>query len=295
MHCWNNCESSAEKLNRGRIESSAMKSFKTYLEEAQKQYDFRIKMVVPPTDEHMDDMERLLSRYNLISIGTPVKISPKQDAMEFRDIENADVWYIDAVIGIPFSAYILQQELRAALNIPEKFLVVRTDHEPIEVESQKMQILSLLDKMADEKGLTQKASLLSTDNEYLDAEQPIVKDAFGDKYNKKFLSYLADVAASRKPQEFETLSSHISVKELKAARQEPTQDLADFNDGHDTPKPVTKSKKSNKMPVDSKFLTSNGNFDDDSKTYFTARKNRSGKTVTMSMQADEIRHPGKGK
>jgi len=295
MHCWNNCVSSARKLNKRRFESGAMKSFKTYLEEAQKQYDFRIKMVVPPTDEHMDDIERLLRRYNLVSIGTPVKIAPKSDAMEFRDIENADVWYIDAVIGIPFSAYILQQELRAALNIPEKFLVVRNDNEPIEVESQKMQILSLLDKMADEKGLTQKASLLSTDSEYLDAEQPVVTDVFGDKYNKKFLSYLADVAASRKPQEFQTSSSHISVKELKDARQEPSQDLADFNDSFNTPKPVSKAKKSPKMPVDTKFLTSSGNFDDDSKTYFTARKNRAGKTVTMSMQADEIRNTGKGK
>jgi hypothetical protein len=272
-----------------------MKSFKTYLEEAQKQYDFRIKMVTPPTQLHMEEIERLLRRYHLISVGTPVKIDPKKDAMEFRDIENADVYYIDVVIGIPFSAYILQQELRAAMNIPEKFLVVRSDNEPIEVESQKMQILSLLDKMAHDKGLTQKASLLSTEPEYLDAEQPIVKDVFGDKYNKKFLSYLADVAASRKPQEFETSSTHISVKELKAVTQEPTQDTADFNTDYDTPKPVTKAKKTNRMPIDNKFLTTSGNFDDDSKTYFTARKNRAGKTVTMSMQADEVRRPGKGK
>ena len=39
-----------------------MKSFKTYLEETQKQFDFRIKMVVPPTDEHMEEIERLLRR-----------------------------------------------------------------------------------------------------------------------------------------------------------------------------------------------------------------------------------------
>jgi hypothetical protein len=272
-----------------------MKSFKTYLEEAQKHYDFRIKMVVPPTDEHMDDLERLLRRYNLISIGTPVKIDPKQDAMEFRDIENADVWYIDAVIGVPFSAYILQQELRAALNIPEKFLVVRGDNEPIEVESQKLQILSLLDQMAAEKGLTQKSSLLSTEPHYLDAEQPVVRDAYGDKYNKKFLSYLADVASSRKPQEFETASTHIKVKDLKAVAKEQSTDVADFNSHFDTPKPVSKAKKGSKTPVDAKFLTVSGNFDDDSKSYFTARKNKAGKTVTVSMQADEIRHPKKEK
>ena len=271
-----------------------MKSFKTYLEETAKQYDFRIKMVVPPTDEHMDEIERLLRRYHLINIGTPVKIDPKQDAMEFRDIEGADVYYIDVVIGIPFSAYILQQELRAALNIPEKFLVVRSDNEPIEVESQKMQILSLLDKMADEKGLRQKSSLLSTDREYLPAEQPVVKDAFGDKYNKKFLSYLADVAANRKPTEFETSSSHISVKELKSVKQEPSQDLADFNSDIDTPKPVYSAKRNTRQPVDPKMLTSSGNFDDDSKSYFTARRTKTGKTVTVSLAADSVRNTQKG-
>jgi len=272
-----------------------MKSFKTYLEETQKQFDFRIKMVVPPTDEHMEEIERLLRRYNLIQIGTPQKIDPKQDAMEFRDIENADVWYIDVVIGIPFSAYILQQELRAAMNIPEKFLVVRSDNEPIEVESQKLQILSLLDKMAEEKGLRNKGSLLSTDPNYYPAEQPVVKDTYGDKYNKKFLSYLADVAASRKPQQFDTSSEHISVKDLRAvSAQEPAQDVADFNSEFDTPKPVSRAKGRVTAPVPAELLGTNGNFDDDSKTYFITRKNKSGKTATVSMQADAVGNAKKG-
>jgi hypothetical protein len=270
-----------------------MKSFKTYLEETQRNFEFRIKMVVPPTDTHMDDIERLLRRYNLISIGTPQQIDPKTDAMEFRDIENADVWYVDVVIGVPFSAYILQQELRAALNVPEKFLVVRSDNEPIEIESQKLQILNMLDKLADEKGLRQKASLLSTDPHYLDAEQPVVKDVFGDKYNKSFLNYLAAVASKRKPTEFDTISSHISVKDLKTAQRTQTPDVADFNSEFDTPKPISKPRGKAEFPIASEVLTSSGNFDDDSKTYFTPRRNRAGKTVALSSQASGVRSTGK--
>ena len=267
-----------------------MKSFKTYLEESQQQYNYRIKMVVKPDEEKMESIERLLRRYDLIAIDTPVKVENK-NSLEFRDIENVDEYYIDVSIGMPMSAYILQQELRSVLNIPEKFVVVRSDNEPIEVESGKRQMLRDLNKIAKEKGLTQKGSLLSTDRFYLDAEQPVIKDAFGDKYNKTFLNFLADVAANRKGQEYEAQSTHIKVSDMKKVKQEPTQDVADFNADYDTPKPVYKVKGKAKYPVDPNYLTSSGNFDDDSKTYFKINRNKNGKIVTNKMSADQIRTP----
>jgi hypothetical protein len=266
------------------------KSFKHYLEESQKQYNYRIKMVVHPDEEKMEAIERLLRRYDLLSVSTPQKINNK-DSLEFRDIDNVDEWYIDVSIGVPFSSYILQQELRAVLDIPEKFVVVRAENEPIEVESEKQQMLQNLNAIAKEKGL-QKGSLLSTDRFYLDAEQPKVKDAFGDKYNKTFLNFLADIAANRKSQEFDTDSQLITVKELrKVKNQEPMQDIADFNAEYDTPKPVYKAKAKAKYPVDPNYLTSSGNFDDDSKTYFKVSKTKAGKTVTDQTSTDQIRTP----
>ena len=266
-----------------------MKSFKTYLEESQQQYHYRIKMVVKPDEEKMESIERLLRQYDLISIDTPIKVENK-DRLEFRDIDYVDVYYIDVNIGMPMSAYILQQELRAILNIPEKFVVVRSDNEPIEVDGIQRQMLRDLDKMSKEKGLT-KGSLLSTDRFYLYAEQPLVKDAFGDKYNKTFLNFLADVAKNRKSQEYQAQSSHIKVSDMKKVKQEPTQDVADFNAAYNTPKPVYKVKGKAKHPVDPNYLTSSGNFDDDLKTYFKVYRDKNGKIITGDMSTDQIRTP----
>lgn len=272
-----------------------MKSFKTYLKESQQVYHYRIKMVVPPTEEHMEDLERLLRRYDVQQVSMPHKIDAKMDSLEFRDIENVDVYSIDVQIGMPLSAYILQQELRAALNLPEKFLVVRADNEPVEVESTRRQMLRQLDKIAAEKGLTAKASLLSTDSHYLDAEQPIATDVFGDKYNKTFLNYLADVAAGRKTQIFDTDSQLIDAEELSKAKREPSQDVADFNDAFDTPRPVPTAKAGGKSqpPVDPSLLTTSGNFDDDTKTYFKLNRNPKGQLVTTTIDAMPIRSRNK--
>ena len=264
------------------------KPFIQYLEESKQQYNYRIKTVVQLDDSKMESIERILRRYDSINIGTPQKVSHPSDSFEFRDIDAAEEYFIDVSIGMPLSSYILQQELRAVLNIPEKFIVVRADNEPIEVEAEKQQMLRDLNALAKEKGL-KPGSLLSTDRFYLDVEQPKVKNAFGNEYNKTFLNFLADVAATRKPQEYESQSTLISNDDLKKVTREPTQDLADFNADYDTPKPVSKPKGKAKYPVDPNFLTSAGNFDDDSKTYFKVNRTKKGKLVTNQMSTDKIR------
>jgi hypothetical protein len=270
-----------------------MKSFKSYLEESQREYCYRIKTVVQPTDQHMDAIERLLRSYQLIRVETPVTIDNKADSMEFRDLEHSQVHYVDVVIGVPISAYMLQQELRIALDVPEKFVVVRADNEPIEVQSERSQLLTALNNMAQERGLGQRASLLSTDRMYLDAEQPQAVDVFGDKYNKGFLNYLADVAASRKPTEFEAQSSHISVADLKAVRRDPSQDVADFNDRFDTPKPTTKARTPVEAPADPTLLNRDGNFDDDTINRFDVKRDGSNRRVVNQLKSDPVRPQSK--
>lgn len=265
-----------------------MKTFKTLLAESQNEYHYRLKTVVKPDDVKMDDIERLLSRYKLITIDTPRMYDAKQDSLAFRDIENADVYYLDFIIGVPVSAYILQQELRAALNIPEKFLVVRSDNEPVEVYSSQNDLLRKLDQKAREEGHPEDASLLSTDRFYLDAEQPLVKDAFGDTYNKRMLNLLAKIASERKTQTFETSSDLNDVAEINQTNREPTQDTADFNAHFDTPKPVYKPA-AGEPSVDSHYVAGVGSFDDDSKRYFKVTKDPKGKRFVDTMSTEPVR------
>jgi hypothetical protein len=271
-----------------------MSQFKQLLQESKKVYTYRLKTVVPLDDARMDILERFLRRYDLLSMGAPHGLDPIHDSLEFRDLDNAEVNSVDFSIGVPMSAYILQQEIRACLSLPEKFLVVRADNEPVEVEGSRNQMLRDLDKIAQEKGFSHKSSLLSTNREYLPAEQPSVQDVYGDEYNKRFLNMLAQVAATRKNQVFQSQSDLNDLNMITSTSQEPKQDVADFNDKHDTPKPVYKVDKKIAEPVASAVLAPDGNLDDDSKTYFRADRTPQGDTVIHQIHADPVRKGGKG-
>ena len=271
-----------------RLREQKMTSFKKLLNESQKNFSYRLKTVVLMDDQKMEDLERLLKRYNLLDIGSVHKITAKDDSLEFRDIENADVYYVDFVIGVPMSAYILQQELRAVLNLPEKFLVVRADNEAIEVESVKNQLLRTLDQKAKQEGYTDKGSLLSTDRFYLDAEQPLTNNAYGDKYNSKFLNLLQQIASSRKTQTFQTTSDLNPVEQMQSVEQQPKQDTTDFNAHLSGVKPVYKSVDMGE-PVELNLLGPDGNFDDDTKRYFKVSRNNKGEKKVNSIESKPIR------
>jgi len=278
-----------------RLREQKMTSFKKLLNESQKNFSYRLKTVVPMDDQKMEDLERLLKRYNLLDIGSVHKITAKDDSLEFRDIENADVYYVDFMIGVPMSAYILQQELRAVLNLPEKFLVVRADNEAIEVESVKNQLLRTLDQKAKQEGYTDKGSLLSTDRFYLDAEQPLTNNAYGDKYNSKFLNLLQQIASSRKTQTFQTTSDLNPVEQMQSVEQQPKQDTTDFNAHLSGVKPVYKSVDMGE-PVELNLLGPDGNFDDDTKRYFKVSRNNKGEKKVNSIESKPIRRDlGKAK
>ena len=267
-----------------------MKTFKQRLMEAQREFHYRLKTVVDLTDHRMENLERLLDRYKLIRIGAIQKVDGDLDTLEFADVENADIRYVDFAIGVPVSAYILQQEIRSILNVPEKFVVVRSDNEAIEVDSARIQLLQTLDKVAAEAGHSLDASLLSTDPRYLDAEQPVVKDAFGDEYNKKFLNYLSKVASTRTSSDYYTQDDFLTAAEREAHAKKMNPEMEDFNKGYDTPKPVYKNKYEDlPEPVEPTLINMTGGLDDDRKRYFKVKKNKKGQTVVYDMFTAPVR------
>jgi hypothetical protein len=269
-----------------------MKTFNQRLMEAQREFHYRLKTVVDLTDKRMEDVERLLNRYQLVRMGTINKLDGDIDTLEFSDVENADISYLDFVIGVPVSAYILQQEMRSVLNVPEKFVVVRSDNEAVEVDSARIQLLQTLDKVASEAGHAHAGSLLSTDREYLDVEQPLVKDAFGDTYNKRFLNLLSKVASNRPSETYMAHSSHMSTEELKAHEKQMPLVSDEFNKAYNTPKPVYKNKFEDlPEPVEPDLINTTGGLDDDRKRYFRVKKSDTGKQVVY----DKLTAPVRGK
>lgn len=236
-----------------------MKTFKDYLEESTKNYQYVIKLAMAPTDKQLELIETFLKRYDLRKMEGPRKASNDDN---FIDITNRQVHEIVAEIGVPVSQYILLQDLKSAVNISENFMVVRSMNEPIELYSQvnawNKEIDDEVAKDGDING-----SRLSTDREYRQEEQPPVTDLFGNEYNKKLLAYLAGVADARPTKNVDPpapLFSWIKLKDVE--QQEPKQDTADFNGHIDSVKPVSNGDTT--QPVDSKWTTNSGTMSDDS-------------------------------
>lgn len=237
-----------------------MRSIKEYIAESTREHAYILKMAVEPSEAQVNTVESLLRGYGLVHFSKLMKV--EDEKFDFFDIPTRDVYSIRFVTKAPLSSYIVMQDMRMALNVPEKYIVVRTSNEPVEVEAEDERFKDRADAEAEAKGLRQ-APLLSIKQFYDDAEQPLITDVYGNEYNKKFLGYLAGIKVSRETDEVEPpapLFSWIDMRKVK--QQEPMQDAADFNSHHDTPKPVTKARGNESEPIKATAMGSSGNLDD---------------------------------
>jgi len=268
-------------------------TFLQHLMESDKEYHFRIKTVEPIDEERMARIEKIMSKYELRDITAPEKTIIQDHPLDFHDIQNAEVWIVDAVTGVSVSAYILQQELRANLKMPEKFVVVRSDNDPLELETQRLNAENEMREKQESKGLN-RASLLDTEEVYPEDElEDMLKgeDMYGDKYNSKFLKALAQVSADRKP---ETVSPKSGMFDWLGSDVQESPDTAstdDFNDEFDTVKPVAwwDAGKEDKDTDAEKRLSPEGNFDDDSKVHQRRFEKDSGESVDVEVDSKSIR------
>ena len=248
-----------------------MKSLKNYIAESTKTHIYYIKVAMPLSDLQVNTIKSLLHVYQLVDISNPIQI--KDDQFDFFDIHNKDVYSIRIVTNIPLSSYVAMQQLRDALGIPEKYIVVRGTNEPIELEAEDARFKQMAADEAKAKGFTFASRL---------DEQPEITTVFGNEYNKNLLGHLANIKSERKTMEFEPSSSLFSwINMNKVKPLEPVQDMQDFNAKYDTPKPVS-GKGIAKNPIRDTALGTEGNFDDSSVKNMQFYRDKNGKRVVVT-------------
>jgi len=153
-----------------------MKSFKTYLTESTKEYNFRLKFADLPEDFNVGRLETALEKYALSSVSKPKKTPIQEHPMDFQTLNNAEVHIVDATVAYPATAGELHNYLYNALGIaPSHLVVINKDH-PEEIAREE------LAKTEDEEYET----LLG--NDYKDDTK--AEEFFGDKYNENMLKEL---------------------------------------------------------------------------------------------------------
>ena len=276
------------------------KAFKDYMKENEREYHARIKTVVPLEDDHIAQIERVLDKYVLLDMTSPIKTIMQSHPMDFTDITNAEVFIVDITVALPISAYVLMKELQLALNIPEKYIVVRSPNDPREVEGQRQVANDEIDAEASESGLSP-AARLSTDSDYDEDERgDLDEPIYGDEYNSKFLETLAQVAAER--QQFAAIPDDAHTKETS---NEIVMDAPDvrpednFNEDVEGAPPVysfyaeTLKNLRKKDKTGKSRLSTKGNYDDDevnqSKKFTEYGKTDKVKTVLIKNKKAGIR------
>lgn len=253
-------------------------NFLNYLAESTKSYNYVIKFAEMPTKDQIDIIETWLKKYDLHQM-TPLKLD-EYAMKDFIDIPNRQVHSINITLGQPIASYILLQDLKTAANISKKMMVVRGDGEPIERYSSFDNWSHEEDDKEADAGFTS-GPRLSTDREYHAAEQPVAGSLYGDDYNKKLLSYLAGIEQARPSMHVDPPAPLFDwIKMDQVGEGEPHQDVADFNERFDTPKPTKVG--SDQPPVEGKFLNLKGGMSDAAIPSVKFYKDKTGKTKQVA-------------
>ena len=161
-----------------------MKTFKEYLSESKKVYNFKIKVAGDLPESFQENLKISLDRCKVAAFSkvttTPIQALP----LDFPGQKNCEVHVFEVICEYPITAPEIAIDVKT-LGVGEERFRVRGAGEPTEAD----QVLN--------NEFISKDSLL-TDNQYKEAPAVKVKDYFGDDFNTGFLKDLEKSSKQRK-------------------------------------------------------------------------------------------------
>ena len=117
-----------------------MSTFKDYLTESTKSYDYKIKIAGEPKDIDKNALETALQKFDLASMSagksTPIMTLP----LDFPRLSNEQVTIFDVTTNYPESPRVMHEYLLDLLRIPMTHIVVKKPGEPSEEYQDDMQV-----------------------------------------------------------------------------------------------------------------------------------------------------------
>jgi hypothetical protein len=155
-----------------------MKTFKQYLSESVKQYNFRVKVAgeFPTVQETI--LKSLLEKYALSGFKKAGKTPIQSLPLDFPQVKNCEVSIYEVILDYPTTQQELTEYLSTELGISKKHLVVRAPGEPTEEYQTPKE---------------QPTGALLDDPDYKESPNAKFEDYYGDKYNTGFVKELNDI------------------------------------------------------------------------------------------------------
>jgi hypothetical protein len=169
-----------------------MRSFKEYLTESVKKYDFKIKVAQECTSDQETKLKGVLERFSVAEFKKSGKTPIQQLPLDFPQLKNTEVHIYEVTLNYPTTSNELQQYLSAEMGISESRLVVRNPNEPQEEY---------------QKPVAERTGALLNDSTYKEAPNANADDFYGEKYNTAFLKSLNADAQQRRKERGEQIPS----------------------------------------------------------------------------------------
>ena len=119
-----------------------MSTFKQYLTESVKSYDYKIKIAGEPKDIDTNKLETALGKFELAKLSAGKKTPIQTMPLDFPQLSNESVTIWDVTTNYPATSRELQEYLSTYMNIPQTHIVVRKPNEPTEEYQEQMQVAS---------------------------------------------------------------------------------------------------------------------------------------------------------
>lgn len=176
-----------------------MKSFKDYLTESKKQYDFKIKIAGDFTAEQEESLKSALDKYAIKDFKKAGKTPIQSLPLDFPQVKNCEVNIYEVTLDYPTTQFELTEYISNCCGVHKSHLAVRRPGEPSE-EYQHEE--------------PKREGALLNDPDYKEAGNPQFEDYYGDKYNSGFVKELNDI---------------LKLQRKERGEQIPTEGAAKFN------------------------------------------------------------------
>jgi hypothetical protein len=178
-----------------------MSMLRRYFEEAEREYNYRIKTVFELNENVLDEIEKVMQRYNPHGMTEVDKTILHTNPADFPEFKAAEVFSVDVCLGLPVSTHEFRIQLAQALGVSLAEIVVRGEGDPSEAEREREAALEAIEAEADGE---QAEALLNTAQDYPEHDSPEAETMYGDKYNNRLLSMMAKISEEKKAEPIKT-------------------------------------------------------------------------------------------
>ena len=117
-----------------------MSTFKDYLTESAKSYDYKIKVAGELEEGFANKLESALAKFEVAKMSAGKKTPIMTMPLDFPRLSNEQVTIFDVTTNYPASQRVMHEYLSDILRIPATHIVVRKPGEPTEEYQEQMQV-----------------------------------------------------------------------------------------------------------------------------------------------------------